>query len=101
MLPTFSPVARSHNLRLESNELEAQAEIIKITVLWDVTTHRLVDSYQHFREKCCNHFLFTRKMEATRCSKTFVTTYRLFAVNSRTVIFLVTTIRTNKFTLKA
>ena len=25
MLPTFSPVARSHSLRLESSELEAQA----------------------------------------------------------------------------
>jgi hypothetical protein len=63
MLPTFSPVARSHSLRLESNELEAQAEIIKITVLLDIKPQKLVASYQHFRETCCNQFLL--KMEAT------------------------------------
>jgi hypothetical protein len=35
MLPTFAPDARSHSLKLESNELEAQAENI-YSYLWNM-----------------------------------------------------------------
>jgi len=51
MLPTFSPVTRSHSLRLGSSEHEAQAYIIKFTLLWDVTQHSLVQGVTYISKK--------------------------------------------------
>jgi hypothetical protein len=66
MLPTFSPVARSHSLRLEPSEIEAQASVIKFTLLWYIIQHRLVQTVTNISKQILEPFPFDTEFGKNR-----------------------------------